>query len=60
MCFCLINNSFLFIKNLPPLSPAMRNRRSPLPKKSPSAPRITLALDLDETLVHCSSVLLQR
>lgn len=45
---------FLFIKNLPPLSSAMRNRRSPLPKKSPTAPRITLALDLDETLVHCS------
>ena len=45
---------FLFIKNLPPLSPAMRNRRSPLPKKSLKAPPITLALDLDETLVHCS------
>lgn len=42
---------FLFIKNLPPLSPAMRNRRSPLPKKSLKAPPITLALDLDETLV---------
>lgn len=45
---------FIFIKNLPPLSPAMRNRRSPLPKKSLKAPPITLALDLDETLVHCS------
>ena len=46
--------SFLFIKNLPPLSPAVRNRRSPLPKKLKTAPRISLALDLDETLVHCS------
>jgi len=45
---------FMFIKHLPPLSPAMRNRRSPLPKKLLTAPKITLALDLDETLVHCS------
>ena len=51
---------FLFIKNLPPLSPAMRNRRSPLPKKSLSAPKITLALDLDETLVHCSVQPIER
>lgn len=45
---------FLFIKNLPPLSAAMRNRKSPIPKKSKRSPPITLALDLDETLVHCS------
>lgn len=51
---------FLFIKNLPPLSPAMRNRRSPLPKKLLSAPKITLALDLDETLVHCSVQPIER
>jgi hypothetical protein len=31
----------------------MRNRKSPLPKKNKKAPPITLALDLDETLVHC-------
>lgn len=44
---------FMFIKSLPPLS-EIKNRRVCLPKKSPGAPRITLALDLDETLVHCS------
>jgi CTD small phosphatase-like protein 2 len=45
---------FVFIKNLPPLSLAMKSRPSPLPRKAANAPRITLALDLDETLVHCS------
>lgn len=45
---------FLFIKNLPPLSKEMKSRPSPLPKKEANAPRISLALDLDETLVHCS------
>lgn len=45
---------FLFIKHLPPLTQEMINRVSPLPRKSPTAPRISLALDLDETLVHCS------
>jgi len=45
---------FLFIKNLPPLTQEMKNRPSPLPKKHPKAPKISLALDLDETLVHCS------
>lgn len=45
---------FLFIKLLPPLSPSMKNRRSPIPKKALKAPPISLALDLDETLVHCS------
>jgi CTD small phosphatase-like protein 2 len=46
---------FLFIKNLPPLSQAVRTCSVPvLPARSPSAPRVALALDLDETLVHCS------
>lgn len=44
---------FLFIKNLPPLSSLPPHRIPPLPTKS-SSHRITLALDLDETLVHCS------
>lgn len=46
---------FLFIRSLPPLSNAVPHpRKSPIPKKAPDAPNITLALDLDETLVHCS------
>ena len=46
---------FLFIKNLPPLEQAVRTCRIPvLPARAPSVPRIALALDLDETLVHCS------
>ena len=44
---------FVFIKNLPPLSSLPPHRIPPLPVKSVSH-RITLALDLDETLVHCS------
>jgi len=43
---------FLFIKNLPPLTEEMKSRVSPLPKKRSN--RNCLALDLDETLVHCS------
>lgn len=43
---------FLFIKHLPPLSDAMKNRKSPLPKYT--GKQICLAIDLDETLVHCS------
>lgn len=45
---------FIFIKHLPPLSSVARNRKSPIPPKPKEAPMITLALDLDETLVHCS------
>lgn len=43
-----------FIASLPPLVPA--NPAQPcLPPKLPDAPPITLVLDLDETLVHCST-----
>lgn len=42
---------FIFIKNLP-IPPPCTNFC--MPEKSTSAPRVTLALDLDETLVHCS------
>lgn len=45
---------FLFIKNLAPLTEEMKMRPSALPEKEPGTPRISLALDLDETLVHCS------
>jgi len=45
---------FLFIKNLPPLSPEMKARKVILPKRSRNTPPVCLALDLDETLVHCS------
>jgi CTD small phosphatase-like protein 2 len=46
---------FIFIKNLAPLiSVVPTPRKSPIPRKSANAPPITLALDLDETLVHCS------
>lgn len=50
---------FLFIKNLPPLPPR-KNVKVCLPKKSKKAPPISLALDLDETLVHCSVQPMER
>lgn len=43
---------FLFIKNLPALTPEQINRQPCIPKKV--SDKISLALDLDETLVHCS------
>lgn len=46
---------FIFIKHLPVLESVVTlPRKSPIPRKAGDAPNITLALDLDETLVHCS------
>jgi CTD small phosphatase-like protein 2 len=44
---------YRFIASLPVLTPLARP--SCLPKKSPHMPPVTLVLDLDETLVHCST-----
>jgi len=48
-------NPFLFIKHLPPYS-AVQSLRPPitLPPKDKKAPPVSLVLDLDETLVHCT------
>lgn len=48
-------NPFLFIKHLPPYA-MVESLRPPitLPPKDPSAPPVSLVLDLDETLVHCT------
>jgi len=48
-------NPWQFIQSLPPYS-HVSNLTPPctLPRKDPDAPNLTLVLDLDETLVHCS------
>ncbi|ORY46160.1 hypothetical protein LY90DRAFT_14514 [Neocallimastix californiae] len=43
---------FDFIRSLPPLEPY---REPILPPKQENDPKITLVLDLDETLVHCTT-----
>lgn len=48
--------SFRFIAQLPPLEEVTtKPRKSCIPSKSKKAPKVTLVLDLDETLVHCST-----
>eukprot|EP00939_MAST-03C_sp_MAST-3C-sp1_P004858 g4858.t1 len=49
-------NPLLFIKSLPPYKEAVANLLIPtlLPKRTRRSPNMTLVLDLDETLVHCS------
>lgn len=47
-------NPYLFIKRLPLYSSVVDTQRQILPPKAPDAPLVTLVLDLDETLVHCT------
>ena len=48
-------NPYLFIKLLPPYpSVVPRAARVVMPRKQLRAPPVSLVLDLDETLVHCS------
>lgn len=45
---------YRFIASMPPLQ-SDPFRKTCLPRKAPGAPPVTLVLDLDETLVHCST-----
>jgi CTD small phosphatase-like protein 2 len=49
-------DSYLFMANVPPLASLKPPPVAPpsLPLKPRHAPKVTLVLDLDETLVHCS------
>lgn len=46
---------WVFIREIPPLGPEWSNRPAVLPKRTRHSPPFTLVLDLDETLVHCST-----
>jgi CTD small phosphatase-like protein 2 len=45
---------YLFIANLPPITQIIPRQKAKLPPKG-DTPKHTLVLDLDETLVHCST-----
>lgn len=46
--------AYVYMKHLPPLPAHYKKRKPVLPPKAKDAPKHTLVLDLDETLVHCS------
>ncbi|RKP40167.1 HAD-like domain-containing protein [Dimargaris cristalligena] len=48
-------NIYQFIASLPPIPVELKSRPFLLPRKTRSSPPITLVLDLDETLVHCTT-----
>jgi CTD small phosphatase-like protein 2 len=50
-----IFNPYRFIKSLPPPPDSTLEFPPVLPPKDPNDKRLTLVLDLDETLVHCST-----
>ncbi|KAK9728360.1 hypothetical protein K7432_001150 [Basidiobolus ranarum] len=47
-------NPYQFMATIPPPPAEALQRPSMLPRKTRSSPKITLVLDLDETLVHCT------
>uniref|UniRef100_A0A7S2ZGX5 FCP1 homology domain-containing protein n=2 Tax=Rhodosorus marinus TaxID=101924 RepID=A0A7S2ZGX5_9RHOD len=49
-----------FIASLPPLSSILNRPKVCIAPKAPGRPRTTLVLDLDETLVHCSTEALEN
>jgi len=47
-------NPYLFMSSLPSYASVRIHGKLCLPRKNPTASQLTLALDLDETLVHCT------
>jgi len=50
----IVFDPFEFIRNLPPLTPNIQIKKRVMPPRHLKKQNITLVLDLDETLVHCS------